>query len=76
VIYDWDSLAFEKEPIIVGHASWYFTYTEFFGGSRLDAIPKVCVMICYIDSPVIDAACLMLFEWCITDADVKLSPIW
>jgi hypothetical protein len=35
VIYDWDSLAFEKEPIIVGHASWYFTYTEFFGGSRL-----------------------------------------
>ena len=35
VIYDWDSLVFEKEPIIVGHASWYFTYTEFFGGSRL-----------------------------------------
>jgi hypothetical protein len=35
VIYDWDSLAFEKEPGIVGHASRYFTYTEFFGGSRL-----------------------------------------
>ena len=35
VIYDWDSLAFEKEPIIVGHASWYFTYTEYFGESRL-----------------------------------------
>ncbi len=35
VIYDWDSLAFEKEPIIVGHASGYFTYTEFFGESRL-----------------------------------------
>lgn len=35
VIYDWDSLAYEKEPIIVGHASGYFTYTEFFGESRL-----------------------------------------
>jgi hypothetical protein len=35
VIYDWDSLAFEKEPIIVGHASGYFTYTEYFGESRL-----------------------------------------
>ena len=35
MIYDWDSLAFEKEPIIVGHASWYFTYTGFFGESRL-----------------------------------------
>jgi hypothetical protein len=35
VIYDWDSLRFEKEPIIVGHAASYFTYTEFFGGSRL-----------------------------------------
>lgn len=35
VIYDWDSLAYEKEPIIVGHASAYFTYTEFFGESRL-----------------------------------------
>jgi len=34
VIYDWDSLAFEKEPIIVGHASGYFTYTEFFGEAR------------------------------------------
>jgi Phosphotransferase enzyme family len=34
VIYDWDSLRFEKEPIFVGHASWYFTYTEFFGESR------------------------------------------
>jgi len=35
VIYDWDSLALEKEPIIVGHASANFTYTEFFGGPRL-----------------------------------------
>jgi hypothetical protein len=35
VIYDWDSLGLEKEPIIVGHASCYFTYTEFFGESRL-----------------------------------------
>ncbi|HEY6540799.1 MAG TPA: hypothetical protein VIZ18_07675 [Ktedonobacteraceae bacterium] len=35
VIYDWDSLIFEKEPIIVGHASAYFTYTEFFGEFRL-----------------------------------------
>ncbi|HVU67531.1 MAG TPA: phosphotransferase [Ktedonobacteraceae bacterium] len=35
VIYDWDSLTFEKEPIIVGHASRYFTYTEFFGEHRL-----------------------------------------
>lgn len=35
VIYDWDSLAYEKEPIIVGQASGYFTYTEFFGESRL-----------------------------------------
>jgi hypothetical protein len=35
VIYDWDSLVFEKEPIIVGHAAWYYTYTEYFGGSRL-----------------------------------------
>lgn len=34
IIYDWDSLAYEKEPIIVGHASGYFTYTEFFGESR------------------------------------------
>ncbi|GHO90509.1 hypothetical protein KSF_005570 [Reticulibacter mediterranei] len=34
VIYDWDSLSLEKEPIIVGHASGYFTYTEYFGGSR------------------------------------------
>jgi hypothetical protein len=34
IIYDWDSLALEKEPIIVGHASGYFTYTEHFGGSR------------------------------------------
>ena len=35
VIYDWDSLAYEKEPLIVGKASGYFTYTEFFGESRL-----------------------------------------
>lgn len=35
VIYDWDSLTYEKEPNIVGHASAYFTYTEFFGESRL-----------------------------------------
>ncbi len=34
VIYDWDSLSFEKEPIIVGQASGYFTYTEFFGSAR------------------------------------------
>jgi len=40
VIYDWDSLAFEKEPIIVGHASWYFTYTEFFGESRLPTVEE------------------------------------
>jgi hypothetical protein len=35
VIYDWDSLILEKEPDIVGHASVYFTYTEFFGEYRL-----------------------------------------
>lgn len=35
VIYDWDSLTLEKEPIIVGQASRYFTYTEFFGEYRL-----------------------------------------
>lgn len=35
VIYDWDSLMCEKEPIIVGHASVYFTYTEFFDDYRL-----------------------------------------
>jgi hypothetical protein len=35
IIYDWGSLAFEKEPIIVGHASSYFTYIEYFGESRL-----------------------------------------
>lgn len=34
VIYDWDSLALEKEPIIVGHAAGHFTYTEHFGESR------------------------------------------
>jgi hypothetical protein len=34
VIYDWDSLTFEKEPVIVGHASKYFPYTEFFGEAR------------------------------------------
>ena len=32
VIYDWDSLALEKEPVIVGHTSVNFTYTEFFDG--------------------------------------------
>ena len=35
VIYDWDSLWLEKEPVIVGHASGYFTYTEYFGGFRV-----------------------------------------
>jgi hypothetical protein len=35
VIYDWDSLALEKEPIIIGHASVNFTYTEFFDSPRL-----------------------------------------
>jgi len=35
IIYDWDSLALEKEPIIVGHAAAYFTYTEFFDVERL-----------------------------------------
>lgn len=35
VIYDWDSLIYEKEPVIVGHASVYFTYTELFGEFRL-----------------------------------------
>jgi len=35
VIYDWDSLTLEKEPIIVGQACGYLTYTEFFGGYRL-----------------------------------------
>jgi hypothetical protein len=34
IIYDWDSLTLEKEPIIVGAASTYFTYTEFFGSAR------------------------------------------
>lgn len=34
IIYDWDSLALEKEPIIVGHAAEHFTYTEYFGESR------------------------------------------
>jgi len=35
IIYDWDSLSLEKEPIIVGHAATYFTYTEFFDVARL-----------------------------------------
>lgn len=35
IVYDWDSLALEKEPIIVGHAASYFTYTEFFDVARL-----------------------------------------
>jgi hypothetical protein len=30
VIYDWDSLALDKEPAIVGGAARYFTYTEAF----------------------------------------------
>lgn len=30
VIYDWDSLAYDKEPVIVGGAAIGFTYTEFF----------------------------------------------
>lgn len=30
VIYDWDSLALDKEPAIVGDAARYFTYTEAF----------------------------------------------
>lgn len=30
VIYDWDSLTLEKEPVIVGQASIHFTYTETF----------------------------------------------
>ncbi len=34
IIYDWDSLVLEKEPVIVGHASVNFTYTEFFEGPR------------------------------------------
>ena len=34
IIYDWDSLVLEKEPVIVGHASTNFTYTEFFDGPR------------------------------------------
>ena len=29
VIYDWDSLAYDKEPVIVGGAARGFTYTEF-----------------------------------------------
>jgi hypothetical protein len=35
-----------------------------------------CVAIGCIDSHRIDEARLMLFAWCITDADVKRSPIW
>ncbi len=35
IIYDWDSLVLEKEPIIVGYAASYFTYTEFFDIERL-----------------------------------------
>lgn len=34
VIYDWDSLALDKEPVIVGHAASSFTYTEFFDIQR------------------------------------------
>src|SRR5258708_814151 len=45
VIYDWDSLAFEKEPIIVGHASGYFTYTEFFGESRQPTNEEACAFV-------------------------------
>ena len=35
-----------------------------------------CVTIGCIDSHKIDEAGLMLFAWCLSDADVKLSPIW
>jgi hypothetical protein len=45
VIYDWDSLAFEKEPILVGQASVYFTYTEFFGRSRLPTDEEACAFV-------------------------------
>lgn len=34
VIYDWDSLVLEKEPVIVGHTSVNFIYTEFFDGLK------------------------------------------
>ncbi len=34
IIYDWDSLALDKELVIVGHTSVNFTYTEFFDGPR------------------------------------------
>lgn len=45
VIYDWDSLAFEKEPILVGQASVYFTYTEFFGEPRLPTDEEACAFV-------------------------------
>jgi hypothetical protein len=45
VIYDWDSLSLEKEPTIVGHASGYFTYTEYFGGSRVPTDEEAQVFI-------------------------------
>ena len=30
VIYDWDSLSLNSEPVLVGHSAVGFTYTEFF----------------------------------------------
>ncbi len=30
VIYDWDSLTLDREPVLVGHSAVGFTYTEFF----------------------------------------------
>jgi hypothetical protein len=30
VIYDWDSLILDREPVLVGHIAVGFTYTEFF----------------------------------------------
>jgi Phosphotransferase enzyme family len=45
VIYDWDSLVLEKEPIIVGHASGYFTYTEFFGEYRRPTAEEACAFV-------------------------------
>jgi hypothetical protein len=30
VIYDWDSLRFDKETTLVGHTTTHFPYTEYF----------------------------------------------
>ncbi len=35
IIYDWDSLALDKEPVIVGSAAIGFTYTEFLDVPKL-----------------------------------------